>query len=322
MEGWRCIDPHVHCRDWNESYKATIREVAILASTQGVVAIIDMPNTDPPVTTLDTARRRVETARREGVERGYYIYVAATPDIRQLEEAVGAVANLRWVAGLKMYTAPMKGLEASTIEAQRTVYRRLSELGYRGVLAVHCEKTSLFREELWDPSKPWTWGYCRPPEAEVESVKDQVRLALENDFRGTLYIVHTSTPDAVSIVASAKEQGLKTVCGVTPHHLMLSLEDMARSSGLALKVNPPLRQRRLKEGLLDKVREGQADFLETDHAPHAPSEKLGPPYLSGIRSIDNYSKCLEWLLGNGVSEKILRDMTYNNAKRVFPMIEE
>ncbi len=319
---WRCIDPHVHCRDWREAYKATIKEVVELARGQGVVAILDMPNTDPPITGLELAERRLETAKREGVEGGYYLYLAATPDERQLEEAVDAAKKLRRVVGFKMYTAPMKGLEALGIESQRLVYRRLSELGYRGVIAVHCEKVSLFREGLWDPSRPWTWNLCRPPEAESESVKDQISLAMETGFSGTLYLVHISNPASLDHVKEARERGLRVVCGVTPHHLMLSVEDMAGPGGVALKVNPPLREKRLVDGLLERVKNGEVDFLETDHAPHASWEKYGPPYLSGIRSLESYSKCVRWLLENSVSEKILREMTYGNAKRVFPMIEE
>ncbi|MCS7145799.1 MAG: dihydroorotase family protein [Nitrososphaerota archaeon] len=322
MKGWRCIDPHVHCRDWRESYKATIKVVVELARSQGVVAVLDMPNTEPPVTGPELAEMRLKTAESEGIERGYYTYVAATPSGEQLEAAVEAVRRVRKVAGLKMYTAPMKGLEARDIESQRRVYRRLAELGYRGVLAVHCEKASLFREDLWDPSRPWTWNLARPPEAEEESVRDQISLAIETGYSGTLYIVHVSNPASVEHVRKARENGVRVVCGVTPHHLMLSLDDMERPGGVALKVNPPLREKGLAEKLLECVRAGEIDFLETDHAPHAAWEKHGPPYLSGIRSLENYSRCLDWLLEKSVSERILRDITYNNVKQVFPMIEE
>jgi dihydroorotase-like cyclic amidohydrolase len=44
------IDPHVHCRDGKQAYKATIKGVMELAKKQGVDIIFDMPNTDPPIT--------------------------------------------------------------------------------------------------------------------------------------------------------------------------------------------------------------------------------------------------------------------------------
>lgn len=47
------IDVHVHCRDWEESAKATISQVKRLSESQGIVAICDMPNTKPPITTAE-----------------------------------------------------------------------------------------------------------------------------------------------------------------------------------------------------------------------------------------------------------------------------
>jgi dihydroorotase len=319
---WKRIDPHVHCRDWNEAYKSTIRDVMDLARSQGVVAVLDMPNTDPPILGPEEVEARLRTAKERAVHSGYYVYVAATPDARQLGRALAAAENNDRVAGLKMYSAPMKGLEVSGLEEQHRVYRRLSESGYEGVIAVHCEKAQLLRLELWNPERPWSWGDARPPQAEVESIRDQIRLVEITDFRGTLYVVHTSTPEGVRLVNEAKERGLRVVCGVTPHHLMLSLEDMARPGGVFFKVNPPLRDKRLVGNLVGLVVQGLVDFLETDHAPHAPWEKYGPPYMSGIRSLELYSRCVDFLLSQGASERLLREMTYHRVKRVFPMVKE
>lgn len=311
------IDPHVHCRDWEESYKATIKKVYELAKSQGVSAIFDMPNTKPPITTREIVAKRLRTAEMQGVSRGYYLYVAATSSLEQLEEAVRTVEEEPRAVGLKMYTSEMRGLEVERLEDQLKVYRALAELGYRGVIAVHCEKTSLFRPELWSPEKPSTWCLARPPEAEVESVMDQISCVKKSGFRGTLYVVHVSCPRTVELISKARNDGVRIVCGVTPHHLMLTTRDMETRGGLLLKSNPPLREPEDAHGLLEKVSRGMVDFIETDHAPHALSEKLNPPYLSGIQSLERYSELISWLLENGVSEKLIDEMTSKNISRVF-----
>ena len=43
---------------------------------------------------------------------------------------------------------------------------------------------------LWNPKSPRTWSDARPVEAEVESIRDQIRLAREAGFKGTLHICH------------------------------------------------------------------------------------------------------------------------------------
>lgn len=74
--GYRRIDPHVHCRDWNENYKATISDVVRKALSKEIGAVFDMPNTDPPLLGLEEARRRLRTADQQGLLQHYFIYIA------------------------------------------------------------------------------------------------------------------------------------------------------------------------------------------------------------------------------------------------------
>jgi len=318
---WR-IDPHVHCRDWGESYKATIGSVVARALSKGIYAVFDMPNTDPPTLGIEDARKRLRTAEAQGVLEHYFLYVAATPNEEQLESAIKAYEELDRVVGMKMYTAPMKGLEARSVVEQRLIYRVLSSAGYRGVLAVHCEKYELFSEGMWDPGKPYTWNLARPPAAEVECVRDQVLLAREEGFKGTLYFVHISLPESISIIKGAKEEGANVVLGVTPHHLIFDTDHMRTPESVVLKVNPPIRAREAVAMLRRMASSGLVDFLETDHAPHAPWEKAGPPYLSGIRSLEIYDRALEVLISWGASESVIYGMTRGNAVRVFNKVED
>ncbi|MEM3589043.1 MAG: dihydroorotase family protein [Nitrososphaerota archaeon] len=311
------IDPHVHCRDWGESYKSTIREVFSLARSQGVSIIFDMPNTEPPITNRELVERRLRTAAEQGVKKGYYLYVAATRRLDQLEEAVRTVEEEPRVVGLKMYTAQMKGIEVENPEDQLRVYRALADMGYKGVIAVHCEKTSLFKTEKWSPNTPSSWNLARPPESEVEAVRDQINAVRTSGFRGTLHIVHVSTPGAIELISRARQSGVRVVCGVTPHHLMMSTRDMEGPNGLLLKVNPPLREPEDARGILEALRRGEIDFIETDHAPHTLQEKLNPPYLSGIRSLEKYSQLISWLVENGFPEKLIDDLTNRNIVRTF-----
>lgn len=52
---------------------------------------------------------------------------------------------------MKLYTAPMKSLEARSADEQLLIYKTLASLDYRGVLAIHCEKYDLLSE---DPGIP------------------------------------------------------------------------------------------------------------------------------------------------------------------------
>jgi dihydroorotase len=79
----------------------------------------------------------------------------------------------------------------------------------------------------------------------------------------------------VHALAAAKERGVDVSAEVTPHHLLLSEEDV-RALDTATKVNPPLGTDEDRATLLEALRMGIIDCIATDHAPHAREEKEVP----------------------------------------------
>ncbi len=268
------IDPHVHCRDWSQSYKATISEVMSLAKSQGIVAICDMPNTEPPLTTANRVESRLITAEREKCLDGYYLWVGATSDEKQLRNAASIVQDNDHVVGIKMYAGKSTGdLAIVSEESQRLVYSTLADAGYQGVIVVHCEKESLSKYNLWNPNVPVSWSTVKPPEAEVESVRDQIRFAADAGFKGQLHIGHTSVPESVRLVDKARRH-MRISCEVTPHHLLLSTDkDMQDTRATIYKVNPPIRNAAMAQELTQMLKDGMIDWIGTDHAPHSKFEK-------------------------------------------------
>lgn len=316
----RCIDPHVHCRDENEAKKSTILKTSRLAKTEGVRCIFDMPNCNPPIVSRERVKERLRLA--EGGLVDYYVYVGLTADPDQIAEAVEVAKTEDKVCGLKLYAGPSVGNLSVTEESkQREIYRILANLDYQGVLAVHCEKESLFRMELWNPKEPRTWNLARPPESEIESVKDQIKFAWEANFKGNLHICHVSCPESVEIIVQAR-RFLRITCGVTPHHLLHPDEKLEGETGLLYKVNPPLRDEARVKKLRQYLKEGKIDWIETDHAPHRLEEKLGPPYASGIPSLRGYKWFLKWLnKTQGLSWNEIERLTYWNIVKNFGIKE-
>lgn len=322
------IDPHVHCRDWDQSYKATIKSVTQLARSQGVVALADMPNTMPAIISRELVEKRIETAKKEGCLDGYYLYIGVTSDPDQIREAVDVVNTNPKVVGMKLYAGRSVGdLEVSSEDGQRMVYKILAQEDYTGVVALHCEKESLFRLDLWDPTKPYTWNLARPAAAEIESVKDQIKFAMQYKVKAHLHICHTSLPESVALVDKARSK-IRISCGVTPHHLMLSTDDMHSEDGIEYKINPPLRDPKSVKKLNELLKDGKIDLIETDHTPHSKAEKTFDPnkppnaYMSGIPSLNNYSALMKKLEADGLSDQHIRNITYSNIKKIFTKILE
>jgi len=310
------IDTHVHFRDEEQKYKETIKHGLAVAKEQGVEYVFDMPNTAKPVLRGEDVERRL-TLVPECEKGRYFLYIGATTNEEQLKEAITLVKEKKEVIGIKMFAGKSTGdLQILSEEDQKKVYQILAGNNYARVISVHCEKEA-FMTNTFDPKDPITHALSRPKEAEIESLKDQIRFVKETGFSGTLNICHVSCAESVELVQGAKKE-MKITCEITPHHAMWSNEKLKEQNGLLYKMNPPLRSKEDVLALQECIKEGKIDFIGTDHAPHTIGEKLYGPYPSGCPSLYNYKKFVEEFLPSiGVSEKLIEKMTFKNINNIF-----
>jgi len=315
---WWAICPHVHCRDEEWRQKATIAEVFRLAHSQGIKMIFDMPNVFRPV--IDRFRIWERLALVPPGEReNYRLYIGLTGDESQILEALWCYDNIPEVIGLKMFAGRSVGnLSVIKEDSQRMVYRVLTQHGFQGVLAVHCEKEEAMNVKLWNPARPITHTWARSEVAEFASIADQAMFALSAGYQGRLHICHVSSPMSVRQVGLAKTHGLHISCGATPHHLMWDESKMTGADGLIYKMNPPLRSAVTVARLRQELVEGRIDCIETDHAPHTPEEKAPPLCLSGYPSLQLYRQFVTvFLPGLGLTEDAIKALTRDNILEIF-----
>ncbi len=312
------IDTHVHFRDEEQKYKETIAHGLSVAKEQGVDCVFDMPNTVKPVLRKEDVERRLALVPKSEVGR-YFLYIGATTNEEQLKEAIDLVQNKKEVIGIKMFAGKSTGdLQILSEEEQKKVYQILANNNYTGVISVHCEKEA-FMTDTFDPTKPLSHAISRPKEAEIESVKDQIKFVEETGFKGNLNICHVSCAESVELKEKAKNEiGINVSCEVTPHHAMWDYSKLEEQNGLLYKMNPPLRSKEDVLALQDCIKEGKIDFVGTDHAPHTVGEKLYGPYPSGCPSLYTYKKFIEEFLPSiEVSEEQIQKMTFDNIVKVF-----
>jgi dihydroorotase len=59
------IDLHVHFRDWSQEEKETIETGSLAALAGGVTTVLDMPNTIPPINSVELIKKRIEDFKRK-----------------------------------------------------------------------------------------------------------------------------------------------------------------------------------------------------------------------------------------------------------------
>ena len=88
-----------------------------------------------------------------------------------------------------------------------------------------------------------------------------------------LHIAHVSAAGSVRLIRDARRRGVRVTAEVTPHHLVLT-DEAVRQYEPNVKMNPPLRSPADRDALVEGLADGTLDAVATDHAPHAPEEKL------------------------------------------------
>jgi dihydroorotase len=313
------IDPHVHLRDGEQQHKETIRHGLSVAEKIGLAAVFDMPNTSPPILHRSDILRRLDCADRANSSVFYGLYCGLTADPEQIKEAVACVGEFDQVVGLKLFAGKSTGdLSIPDTASQKLVFETLAKEKYTGVIAIHCENEADFHIDLWDPLHPISHTEARPPIAELSSITKIISLAHLANFHGNVHICHISLPESVEFLENARNDVKFTItCGVTPHHVLLYDQMMNNENGLLLKMNPPLRSKEARDGLLKMLLDERINWIETDHAPHLRSEKMTPPYASGIPGFPILPTLIQILHAKGASTGLLERITHLNICKVY-----
>ena len=317
------IDPHVHCRDEEWSYKETIKHSLEVARDSGVDAVFDMPNVQRPIFNLERAIDRIKIAKDANVPEVFYgTFIGLTSDREQVKQAVSTYRELfPYVVGFKLYAGHSTGnLGVIRLEDQEIVYQTLSNEEYEGILFVHAEKESEMNDNIgrkFNPIHPISHCIARPFKAEVESIRDQITLAKKYNFKGKLHIAHISHPDSVDLVYTAKSEDLDISCGVCPHHLIFDWNRMEKDDGILYKMNPPLREIGAPNKMIQHLKEEKINWIETDHAPHTIREKTSAGPASGIPGLPWWFLCEEYLRSQNFSDNLIEKITFSNVLNRF-----
>jgi dihydroorotase len=241
------VDSHAHFREPGGRDAAdNFATGTIQAALGGIGAAVDMPNTEPPTTTVDRLESKSDrTHRRLAVD--VLLYAALTTP-----ERVGPLA--RRAAGFKLYMSPTTNLEAPPPERFPALLAATART--RLPMTVHAEDPRSFRDHT-ELEGTEGWNVLRPPSAEMEAfdhlhpIPDALRL----------HIAHVTLP-ALATRIHREGQSFE----VTPQHLLLSA---GRGADARWKVNPPLREPPASSELWEMFRRGLVPILASDHAPHS-----------------------------------------------------
>jgi dihydroorotase len=261
------FDPHVHLRTPGQEHKEDLESGTRAAAAGGFYGVIAMPNTEPVLDSAPLLRSLRDGAAHEArVAVGFLAAITCGLEGEQLTE----MAELREQGALG-FSDDGKPVRSAGMLRKALQYQRLCG----GVLALHEEDPTLSRGgSMNEGAVSAALGITGIPTlAESTMVARDAALAGYEDAR--VHFQHLSCSASVEALAHAKANGWRVSGEVSPHHLLLSEEDV-RGLDTRMKMHPPLTSDADRRALVEGLRAGVVDCVATDHAPHAREEKEVP----------------------------------------------
>lgn len=109
-----------------------------------------------------------------------------------------------------------------------------------------------------------------PASAEVRSVFEYLMLARETGCR--IHIRSVSTKSSIELIKEAKLRGVAISASTSPQYFSLACKDVI-FIGSNAKVYPPLREEADRLAVIEALRDGTIDCIDSGHAPRTKSEK-------------------------------------------------
>ncbi len=304
------VDSQVHFREPGLEHKEDLETGSRAAVLGGVTAVFEMPNTKP----LTTSPEALEDKIRRGRHRMHCDFAFWVGGTRDNAKDVAELERLPGAAGIKVFMGSSTG--DLLVEDDAGVAAILKNTRRRA--AFHSEDEFRLEERKGlrvegDPSSHPVW---RDETAALQCTERLVRIAHETGAR--IHVLHISTAEEILFLKDHKDVA---TCEATPHHLTLSADDYATLGNL-IQMNPPVRDKRHRDGVWHGIGQGIVDVLGSDHAPHTLEEKqkpypASPSGMTGVQTL--VPIMLDHVNAGRLSLERFVDLSSHGPNRIFGM---
>lgn len=226
------VDVHVHLRDPGQTDKEDITTGTRAAVAGGFSTVFDMPNNAEPIVTVERLKAKIELAREKSYCDIGFHYGTLGENLETFAEAA------EYAVGLKVYLNNTTGGYKLDVSRLRDIY------------------------EAWPAHRPIL----------LHTEEDTIATAMESlkGLKRHVHICHLPSRAVLEEVIKMKRAGYPVTCGVTPHHLFLTENDVDRL-GVYGMMKPPLKSQADVDYLWEHM--DDVDLIESDHAPHTHADK-------------------------------------------------
>jgi dihydroorotase (multifunctional complex type) len=267
------IDLHAHTRDPGYTHKEDFFTVSQAAAAGGITTWVDMPNVEPPTTTVELLEEKRVRAKKESlVDFGHFASGVHLEEIPKLAKAGVTGYKIFQVSGAYPHD-PRLALNEDGKLLER--FRAVAKTGLPCV--VHPFNQPLFdfySEEAFAQGKPRnhvTFAEIYTRDVIWESAIASL-LALQRESGVRLHVVHTHAAGSLRLLRQAKLKKQRVTVEIDPKYFHLGIEDLNEKGPQICPAGfVPQDQERMAE-IWNSLRDGTIDTIGSDHAPHTNEE--------------------------------------------------
>ena len=256
------FDMHVHLREPGREDAETVETGCNAAAAGGFTGVACMPNTEPSIDSAEVINFIKEQSKDHLVD----VFPIGAVTKRREGENLAPIAEMV-KAGAVGFSDDGVAVKTSAIVRNALEYLKMFDLP----LIEHCEDESLAGGAMNEGTVSTTLGLPAIPTI-AEDLTVMRDIAIAEYVGGKIHIAHISSKEAVDLVRKAKAKGIKVTAEVTPHHFLLTDEELINYD-TNYKMNPPLRSEEHVKAMVEGLIDGTIDCIASDHAPHSIEDK-------------------------------------------------
>lgn len=304
------IDMHVHLRDPGYEYKEDIESGTKAAVKGGFTQVCCMPNTDPIMDNKVVVSYVKNKAKEVGACKVHPIGAITKGEKGEQLANIGEMKKAGAVA------ISDDGVAVKSARIMRLAMEYAS--GFDMICLCHCEDKELVDGGVVNEGLSSTIAGLKGIPRAAEDIIIAREIALAESLDVPVHICHVSTHSGVRLIRDAKKAGVKVTAETCPHYYAVT-DEIITSFDTNTKVNPPIREDKDKQAILEGLKDGTLDCIVTDHAPHHINDKnveynLASFGISGIETSLGFAITYLYKQGVLTLPEIAEKMSYAPAK--------
>ena len=261
------LDMRVSLGEPGSEHKENIKSGSKAAFAGGITTVVCLPNTDPVIDNVSVAQF-IQRRAKEVSTINLYTYGSLTKnfDGKNLCE-MGLLSK----AGVKGFTDATKSIENSAVLKRALEYSK----AFDSLIIQFPEDRNLAKDGVMNEGEISTrLGLAGIPSiAEVITIERDLRLVESTDAK--YHVSCISTEESVEVIRNAKKKGLQVTCDTSPQYFILN-ELAVEDYRTFAKVSPPLRSEKDRIAIVNGLKDGTIDAIQSDHAPQDEDNKRLP----------------------------------------------